>query len=37
MGYIETSDLRGHCHRSCDGVAVLAQLANRADCQHVTG
>ena len=29
--------LRGHYHRSCDGLAVLAQLANRADCQHVTG
>jgi hypothetical protein len=29
--------LRGHCHRSCEGLAVLAQLANRADCQHVTG
>ena len=28
---------KGHCHRSCDGLAVLAQLANRADCQHVTG
>jgi hypothetical protein len=25
----------GHCHRSCDGLAVSTQLTNRADCQHV--
>jgi hypothetical protein len=28
---------RGHCHRSCDGMAVSTQLTNWADCQHDTG